>query len=389
MVIYKKTLLDIITKIIFLLFFCYLFWYQYYIGTIPYAIFVFGGFILTLTLIRINPLYQFKYLLGVLFFLFAAFISSILFSSSVSVSISFLIKIFTYYLCCIGVFTFIGNDFEKFKSVLRIIIFPIILLCISSFRNPEVYQTGAITVGSLNTNVFSTFLTLFLIACLILLVSDSKNKIIYLGLILLGFVTQVNCASRRGFIVYIFICGSAFLLINVNSDKTWRKMLCWIALIGGCLALYYIIGNLSSYSNIPLVNRLLTKDTYSDQLRKYYKICAINLFKDSPLVGRGLGSVEIAIGMYSHSFYYELLSCVGLFGTGIMFSILVRNIMFLIKNKINEETYRVSLIMMLFIVSIFITGFAVVLIYDIIFYIMLALICSYRRILTEWNWELE
>ena len=95
--------------------------------------------------------------------------------------------------------------------------------------------------------------------------------------------------------------------------------------------------------------------------------------------------MEIAIGMYSHSFYYELLSCVGVLGTGIMFMILIRNICFFYKNKVNEEMYRINLIMILFIVSLFITGFAVVLIYDIVFYVMLALICSYHRILTEWG----
>ena len=156
------------------------------------------------------------------------------------------------------------------------------------------------------------------------------------------------------------------------------------------ISIIFIIANeFSALSSSFLgIQRLQGLYTGGDVRRNYYHHAAIELFKKSPLFGKGLGAVSNEIGMYSHSFYYELLACTGFAGTAIMLIYIIRELICFGKNSlkrfIKDSEIRVySRLMFWYTCAILICGVAVVMIYDSYFYVILSILACSMNVLME------
>ena len=262
------------------------------------------------------------------------------------------------------------------------LVISIMMIAFSSLLNGHVTNTGAIIVGTLNANVESSLLALGTISAIILFSSSQTKfyeKMILAGAILLFAKTQIDCASRRGFVVLVFLILTGILVVIQTKYKD-NKLIKWLVLLIAICALLVIITTFSeTLEGSVLFERFSLKANEGDRLRKVYQAKALSLFLQSPLFGTGLGYVESYVGMYSHSMYYELLACTGIIGTFILVGDLIINMLRLFSDsfKIDDDYGDLKICarcMMIFVGAILLGGFAVVYIYDMYFYVILGLI---------------
>lgn len=366
-------------------FFIYAFWYQYAYAPIGMALPLLGGMILFLSLCNLKlNLGYYNFLFPI--FVFVAYIAifGLIVSRSVVTSKTYVLNICEYLIPMIGVYTYIDSDYKKLLGVLKMLVIAVTMIAFSGLLNGHSTNTGAIIVGTLNANVESSLLALGTIAAIIILSSSQTRffeKIILAGAILLFTKVQIDCASRRGFAVLLFLILAGMLVVIRTKYKD-NKLVKWLILLTAICALFVIITTLSeTLEGSVLFERFSSKTNEGDRLRKAYQAKALSLFFQSPLLGTGLGYVAIYAGMYSHSMYHELLACAGIVGTGILVGNLIIDMvrLFFDSFKIDDANCDLKICarcMMLFTGAILLGGFAVVYIYDMYFYVILGLIAA-------------
>ena len=385
--IYFSNLLSMLLGITILLFFLYSFWFQNAFFSIDVFFTIIGMLLLVLSIFSVKIISNLLSFIPILLFLILLVISSIFFSIDSAFSLEFLISIVKYSLPLFAICLFVRNDLNKFKFVLWGLNFSIFLLCIATFVNPSIADTNAISIGTLNTNVLSSYLILQLMCCLFLLYF-TKNKIgivSLLSFIVLGFVTNFNAASRRGFLVYIFILIGAFsVFIYFKYKNNFIKKNGIILFMITSLVVFsvYLLNN----SNSVIVERLLgsSDSIIGDRMRKVFQAAAIEVFNEHPIFGGGLGAVALRAGVYSHNLYTELLGCTGLIGLIslliVLFAPAFKSLKLYLKNK--SSKFSILLVFnIIFIVSILVSGYSMVFIYDMYFYIYIAVFISLNNVI--------
>lgn len=387
----QHEIIDTLLYIFLGLFFIYAFWYQYAFTPVGAVFPSLGGIIFALSILNIKISRGFYKELGSIY-CFIIVISSfgILVAFDMSATINQVKNIIEYTIPMLGVYTFVNGQWKNFTKILRLLIVAITLVAFSSLISGHVTNTGAIVVGNLNANVESSFMAMAIISCIIIIsVSTSKfEKILICISAILCFKAQIDCASRRGFILLLFllILGGLFS-VEVKYKK--KKIAKWLIVIMAiCVALILITSFSNAFESTTLFERFMTDQNEGDRLRSVYQGKALTLFLRSPLFGTGLGYVAIYAGMYSHSMYFELLACTGILGTSIIVISLIRFIIKFYKISILLDDFEQELIigarcMALFTVSILLGGVAVVYIYDMYFYVMLGVIASMSKILED------
>lgn len=387
---------EIVSEILALflgMFFLYAFWYQYAHAPVEKVLPLMGIVIVFLSLCNIKrvPGY-YRDLLPV--FVFAIYITlfGLISAYDVTTSKHYLMNICEYLIPMIGVYVYIDSDYKKFLRVLKMLVISIIMICLSSLANGHVTNTGAIIVGTLNANVESSLLALGVTSSMLLLFcsrTQKFEKIILLASILIFVKTQIDCASRRGFAVLVFLIVAG-LLVAIRTRYRDNKAVKWLTLLAVICGFLAILTTISeTLGGSVLFERFSSKGNEGDRLRKVYQAKAFSLFLQSPLLGTGLGYVAVYAGMYSHSMYYELLACTGIIGTTIIVGVLVIDMyrLFLYSNRINqnnEDLIICARCMMLFALAVLLGGFAVVYIYDMYFYVMLGLIASACKVIRRY-----
>lgn len=365
------------------IFFIYAFWYQYAYNPIGMGFPLIGGVILFLSLCNLKWNCGFyNYLLPVFVFVAYVTVFGLIESRNVTTSRVYVLNICEYLIPMIGVYTYIDSDYRKLLRILKMLVISIMMIAFSSLLSGHVTNTGAIIVGTLNANVESSLLALGTISAIILFSSSQTKfyeKMILSGAILLFAKTQIDCASRRGFVVLVFLILTGMLIVIQTKYKD-NKLIKWLVLLIAICALLVIITTFSeTFEGSVLFERFSLKANEGDRLRKVYQAKALSLFLQSPLFGTGLGYVESYVGMYSHSMYYELLACTGIIGTFILVGDLIINMLRLFSDsfKIDDDYGDLKICarcMMIFVGAILLGGFAVVYIYDMYFYVILGLI---------------
>ena len=402
---------DLFFEIVLTLFFVYSFFYQYSYNPIPGAFPIFGMLLFLLSFSRMRRSIKFYYQLIPLF-LYAFYITlvGILVPYDRAISVSLLIKFFEYLLPVIGIFTYCDGKLEKLKVVFFGIWLSVFLLSIHSIFHGTISLSGAVSVGTtnmLNTNTMSSFLAIGLISSIYLLVYFTHSwwlKAIVIISLLIQLVSQINTASRRGIIVFVFILiSSGFVIVRNRLKRSFIYKALIILLVCVLIAwVYYWL--LDNADTLVIIKRFRNSGYLGDVLRKQYQNAAIQLFLGNPIFGQGLGAVQQYVGMYSHSMYFELLACTGLLGTVLLLGvILLGNLkwFYLYSKKFKDANTSHSigcLLACIMVVSIFLGGVAVVYIYDMYFYIMIAILLTYKKtiidcstslLLSESNNELE
>lgn len=371
---------DTVILLIISIFLLYMLWFQYAVSengvVMPLCAVLLGAYIIT----RRNTLYFYRYLTPVFLFFFCGFLSSVI-AGDTSAGLSLLLNMLKYSILMIAIYTYVGQDGKKLERILWVTAFTCILVAFSTLFSGTVTVTGAVTLGSLNSNVLSIYLMLGLISDLLLLMRNTtiwKKRLLTVFLIVEA-AAQIMAASRRGILVFLFLCMMyIFLKVTVQSGTKYtilKYML--IAFILMVICLLFADKLLAKLSNAVFFQRFfgLTETLSGDRLRASYQQVAKDLFFSSPFLGKGLGAVARYAGVYSHSLYYETLACTGLTGMACILCFFYRNCSICLKMlKICENPQlKSSILMSLCIVAaVLITGIAVVLIYDSVFYVLLA-----------------
>lgn len=376
-------------------FFLYALFYQYAFspinGALPaFAVLIFlGSFSKLKTSLRFyNPL------IGIVALTIYLSTIGILFAFDRQITLKLLISHIEFLIPLLGIYIYSAGNYNKLQNLLWVIWAAISLIAISAVYYGTTTVTGAITAGTTNTlnvNVLSSFLIIGVISGLVLISTGNCShtaKIIVIIGIIIQFVAQVNGASRRGIIVFLFILiAGIYAIVEIQyKKKPFVKVLFYLMVILGVMLIVNEVVN--KPDTLLLFERFRNTGYLGDTLRRNYQAKALELFLENPLFGQGMGAVGAYAGMYSHSLYYELLACTGICGMLLFFgAVLGNNLVFfykISKKSILDKQYELlARLMCIFIISIFIGGMAVVYIYDMYFYIMLGLIFSSSKTLKD------
>ena len=367
----------------------YMMWFQYAFFEIGGILTVLGCMTLMLSIFERQSIASYSLMYPLLGFgLYLILIS--LFNNY---SMSYAITIIKYLVPVFGIYTYARKSQIHFDRIARLIFLSGILLAISLIRNGHLTAEGALKLNNMNTNLTSNFLSLALTMGLLLIDINRKikvNTLEILGCMVLCY-GQIICASRRGFIITLFlVVAYVFILLGtVYKRKHSIKILVAIGII--CILAYVFINYESLFQSFSIFQRLSGINTTGDLGRMRYQKTAVDLFLDNFIIGKGLGAVEQVAGYYSHSFYLELLGCTGIIGfiiiIGLMFSLLSKLNYIRKQAKYDNSMDRVfyTSYMIAFVLSILVSGIAMVYIYESYFYIMLAMVMSYLSINNDSN----
>lgn len=366
------------------LFCTYSLWYHYVFSPIGSIMLISGGLMAVALVVSLMKKRKITGVSYVLIFAIYSIIISFLFNDYNVLTYNAAMNILKSILPMLCVYCYIGNDGNKMKKIMVLIAIIITLLSISLFLFGTINDTGALVLENLNANVFSCFILLGLIAEVYLLHEvNGSIKIILLIMIAIGFVAQIMAYSRRGILVYVFFVLTylhSYVSINQKGKILSRLIIIMLVLV---MAFYVLLNFESLIGNLTIFQNM--GQTGSDIARAYYQLVAWNIFIENPILGGGLNAVASQIEMYSHSLYYELLACTGIIGTILFLLPLIRLIVKLLKTSSNKKlgaNDRIkSRTIMWGAICMLISGVAVVYIYDVHCYILIAILESYQNVI--------
>ncbi len=295
------------------------------------------------------------------------------------------IRMLEYLLSSYSIYLLLKSKPEYLNIITFDISITVTLLAVNSLiKGVVVSSSGAIGLQSLNTNVMSSFF-LLMAYCVFILCRNKHNLIFELLLcIMMGIVViaQISAASRRGFLVlgmFLFAAISVYFIPLRTQYRSRMRFLMYITLTVLVIIMLLIMKDYLLQKTV-LGARLLGANNTGDLARARYQAFALEQFKNHPILGIGLGGIAYNVGAYSHSMYYELISCTGLLGTTIFFFGFLGigyDLMMVSRNKtIIKEDRSLSWLSFIFWGCILISGIAVVMIYDFYFYIYISLLCA-------------
>jgi len=232
-----------------------------------------------------------------------------------------------------------------FKIVIISLIYAMLILLIRTPRDAWSTERMGLVIG-LNPNTLGVRLAIGAVLLFYFWRNDTKNKS-YLLLVGLFAILSLFSGSKKA--VIMLVGGIAGFEImgtkNMKAAKFFRRI---FALVIVLFILGYSIFNDEYLYNI-LGQRLertfyfLTSGSIIDKStreRMYYISVAQSLFKEHPFLGIGLNNFKSYIGRigylhvtYSHNNYWELLSCLGIFGTMLFYGMHAYIIYSLLKLK--------------------------------------------------------
>lgn len=245
-----------------------------------------------------------------------------------------------------------GGD-EKMIDLLPIYVIPVALI---------VGSAAAITsaAGTLLTNEESAFnyqsASYYLAYCFsysvffVFLYDHGKQhkggKLLSFVMFIMLFVCAVGCVlgGGRGAFVYLVLIG-IYLVYRIIHKKGKRKTNANTILLLGITAIIAVVlasrFNIFDSAGFTRVSENLTSDDNRDALWQ----SAIKAFKESPILGHGLGSIWWTVGFYSHSMFTDILAETGIVGTAIFLWVLVRCFLTLLRrSKFSQFDFFIFLI---------------------------------------------
>lgn len=366
----------------------YILYVQYAFGEIEGVLPITGAILLMLEVLSLRyNIKHYKNITYLLLYLLVFFVIGGVFAIDRSAHFSLLMDMARLCIPLICLCGYVGSSKQRLNQILLIISVAVFLLSISLFTKGEQFgYYGSITVNNLNTNMFSSFLLLGIISKLLMLSNSSYKtmvKWLIIAAIIIELIAQLRIASRRGVLVFIFMIVT--YIHTIMTIKYKRKMankvgVVLLLLLGVFVLLTYFEEHAS---NFVVFERFMGKYTVGDANRREFQDVAWRLFTDNPIVGQGFGAVSSVVGMYSHSMYYEVLASTGILGAGILFLPMIIFAYQMGRQSCvgSQMEINVKLRTMLWaIIGIFLSGIAVVFIYDVTFYLLIALIAMVRNV---------
>lgn len=380
---------DILLFIILSAFVLYTVWFQYAVHEIGGLISLAG--ILMLAFSVLEMLFKKADTLSVLlpFFAFLLYVllTGLAFAKYNATFADMMSQMLKYVIPMIAIITYVGYERRKANHVFILFSIAATILSVSVFVSGTKTSTNAITLGDYNTNTLSCVLILGLFCSLMQFYEYRKNnkiRILLLGCILILSVAQVIVASRRGVIIHTLLLIMYLIAADKANKKDGKSSKLGIVIIGFGVAAYFayvFFGD--KLESLAIVQRFFgAKATeHGDSLRHYYQSTALRLFNDHPIFGVGIGGVAGEIGVYSHSFFHELLACSGLVGLFLMLYLFIKfmryfNILKKMGDANGHQLTFETVFCMCFCICVLLSGFAVVMIYDVFFYYVLGILAS-------------
>ncbi len=379
----------------------YTVWYQYAFEVIPGFLPICGIALVGLSAAEL--LSQRKYALSSVIFIFVFFvfagITGWVFAKYPASFNRMLVLILEYMLPMCAIILYVGSEEKRFNNILSLFFITTLLLSATVIFHGTLTSSTAITVGDYNTNTLSCNLMVGCFATLLCMYGQKKKsaKVFFYLAVLLELAAQLLVASRRGTIVHILML--LLYVYSVNKIKLSKnKLLKGLIAFGGIFAAAYVAIILCGdrMKDWVIIQRFMGNlgATSGDASRKYYQAVAQDLFKGSPLIGVGLGGVDGAIGVYSHSMYYETLACTGTIGLIILVAGFGWYLFKFHKNcqavsMLDTATRFRNLYGFWFVICVLVAGIAVVFLYDVFFYYILALLAALTNVTKKKRLELR
>ena len=286
----------------------------------------------------------------VLVFIVASMIS-IIWSRNASNSFFYIV----WTLQAMGLAVAIGNSLHCKKDIdyiLRFFFIAGLILTVRILMRTSIRELGSFRLGTnmgYNANELSLKASIACIAGFYFFFKQEKfaKKIILAGLcIALGAVVLFT-GSRKGSIMLIMGVILYNTLRSSNPIKFIRNVIVSVLLFVG---FYTLVTQIPPFYNVLGRRLLLMLNMFNANAYVGNSIAnrmnlvriGIDLFKDSPIIGYGIGGFIIAsgTGLYAHNNYIELMVDLGIIGTIIYYSMYFYNI----KNLIKYMNYNRSLL---------------------------------------------
>lgn len=366
-------------------FLLYMLWFQYAVTTGALVMPICGCFLCVYIFTKNKPLSFYRSIKPIFAFFLCCLFSSLV-SDEYPFDVDMFGKMIKYSIPMIAICAYVDRDEEKLISILWVISVSCALVALSLLINGKVTVTGATTLGTLNVNVLSSYLMLGLISNLLLLTRDiSKNKKKILAIfIIIQALAQFLAASRRGILIFVFLCGAYILMDLRVRPNSVNKVLNYFILFFSAVFVGLIFADklwTKIGSSLFALRFMGTAETIAgDGLRASYQQVARELFFSSPLIGKGLNVVAKNAGSYAHSMYYETLACAGVIGMLCILNFFLKAVNSCMKIcQIADDSVMITSncsMIIWSIMAILLTGVTVVLIYDSVFYILIAVIAA-------------
>lgn len=156
------------------------------------------------------------------------------------------------------------------------------------------------------------------------------SSLVYIVIIMMIILCAIGCilGGGRGAFVYLVII-SAYLVYRIIGNKKKGKVGYLVMLVGVAIALVYFASRFQVFESVGASRVAESLTTDEGRMGLWEK--AMDSFKESPIIGHGLGSVWWEVGFYSHNILADLLVETGIIGTVIIMSVLIKCVVKIIK----------------------------------------------------------
>lgn len=357
-----------LSKLFFSIFLLYKIWYSQIWGANQYILYLSVGFSALFVMIdaifvlkrlpisQINPIVK-------MYFTFCIYV----FASGIIVSIDkteFIASLFTYISFTIVAFEvwYISFRTNSFRWVLNILYILALICAMTTIFNGQDYRTEVIvkTMGEFNNPNTLGVLMVFGIFTVVFDKVKLENRFIlkYLSIFVFLYVILISGSRKALFAgVSLFVFWVVEYYIDARGDKiSFKKIIILstiiLSLVGASL---YIVNEYVGSSGHERLLMFFKEGGTSG--RWQLMNMAVEYWKTSPIFGIGLDQFKILnpYGYYSHSTYFEILSCTGILGCLIFFGPLIRLLFTSIRKSFErrEDLYKIRICMLMIVIELF------------------------------------
>jgi len=318
------------------------------------------------------------------------FIPGLIISPDLGSYLHSFIKGIQYAVLFISVYYVVINK-KNFDFIFKLLGITILAYAITAYFNGTIESgTGRLLVSERgNPNDMAVLMYFGFVIIAYLWNKGLIYKVLSIVYIPLAFSNIALSGSRKGFLgvaLFIILFFISSYLPSL-SRKNLAKVVTSLIII---FSLAFVIYNwvVPMYSDSILFERLFQSysndESAINRLEMYRQ--AFDLFKEYPLFGVGFDNYKYfsTFGVFSHSTYAEVLSCTGIIGTVIYFSIYVSIVCKLLKLYIAKFKQKLpinveGILLSFFIVDLFLAAVRIDL-YDPVIYVFLACMAGYYDI---------
>ncbi len=198
--------------------------------------------------------------------------------------------------------------------------------------------SGACAGVTGQTGQAALFIVIFMFAAVALAIKEK----IYM-LLLVPAVIALLLTQKRSFLGFGVLLSLGYLLYEAKTASKLAKMMMVVLFVAALFLVQYYI---KSYFDVSAVLDKFEGGSMSNRDVLWKKMFA--LFKSSPLIGIGLYSTDVIMGMTGHNVYIQLLCENGILGAPFFFVLFYKCLKISRKSKENTDIVAFSRLIMWF-----------------------------------------